>query len=344
MEVITGHRIYVVVFESILIVPILFGNLLILFSIGNYRKLQTKGNILVTSLAVADLLVAVLVIPQDLVAFSQEAYSERKLQCLFRKSSYIVFFGASILNLCFVSVERFVAVVYPYRYSRHCGPRVLVSAVVVSWTVAGVLGMLPLSGLNYWFPGCYCDITLMWPFAFTTTVYLIYVSSIFITASLYTKVSRVAAKQRKAIKITTHSMSFNFEVKLTKRLKRTRIMGLVISSFIIYWLPYFTLGCLRLAGVRTNSTINLLTEVSIVIGACNSCVNWAIFGLMNQEFKDGFKLVLGRCKQWVTPKRGTGSETAISYITGEPINNTEMISIGESQPPIQSVLPLCIGK
>jgi hypothetical protein len=57
---------YFFVIEAIPIVPILFGNSLILFSIARFRRLRTRMNILVANLLVSDFLVGLIMIPYDI--------------------------------------------------------------------------------------------------------------------------------------------------------------------------------------------------------------------------------------------------------------------------------------
>jgi hypothetical protein len=57
---------YFFVIEAILIVPMLFGNSLILFSIARFRRLRTRMNILVANLSVSDFLVGLIIIPYDI--------------------------------------------------------------------------------------------------------------------------------------------------------------------------------------------------------------------------------------------------------------------------------------
>lgn len=58
-----GERNYYAMFYSLLILAIVFGNVLVCLAVLRERSLQTTTNYLVVSLAVADLLVASLVMP-----------------------------------------------------------------------------------------------------------------------------------------------------------------------------------------------------------------------------------------------------------------------------------------
>lgn len=58
-----SERNYYAMFYSLLILAIVFGNVLVCLAVLRERSLQTTTNYLVVSLAVADLLVATLVMP-----------------------------------------------------------------------------------------------------------------------------------------------------------------------------------------------------------------------------------------------------------------------------------------
>lgn len=87
------------------------------FIMGNFfRKLRVITNYFVVSLAFADILVALVVMPFN---FSVQFYNEwvfTPIICDLWNSSDVYFTSTSILHLCCISVDRYYAIVKPLKY------------------------------------------------------------------------------------------------------------------------------------------------------------------------------------------------------------------------------------
>lgn len=81
-----------------------------------FRKLRVITNYFVVSLAFADILVALVVMPFN---FSVQFYNEwifTPIICDLWNSSDVYFTSTSILHLCCISVDRYYAIVKPLKY------------------------------------------------------------------------------------------------------------------------------------------------------------------------------------------------------------------------------------
>lgn len=86
------------------------------FTFFCYRKLRVITNYFVVSLAFADILVAMVVMPFN---FSVQFYNEwifGPVICDLWNSSDVYFTSTSILHLCCISVDRYYAIVKPLKY------------------------------------------------------------------------------------------------------------------------------------------------------------------------------------------------------------------------------------
>lgn len=148
LEVLPAHRALTGCFLALLIVWTLFGNFTVCAAIYRYRHLRAKvTNIFIVSLALSDLLVAVLVMPWKAVAevagfWPFGGFCKTWLACDIMCST------ASILNLCVISVDRYWAVSSPFRYERTMNKKVAFVMIGVTWTVAVVISFIPVQ-LNW---------------------------------------------------------------------------------------------------------------------------------------------------------------------------------------------------
>ncbi|XP_056136535.1 D(1) dopamine receptor-like [Lampris incognitus] len=120
------------------------GNFTVCAAIFRYRHLRAKvTNIFIASLALSDLLVAVLVMPWKAAAevagfWPFGAFCNTWVACDIMCST------ASILNLCVISVDRYWAVSSPFRYERKMDRRVASVMLGVTWTVSVVISFVPV--------------------------------------------------------------------------------------------------------------------------------------------------------------------------------------------------------
>ncbi|XP_051910557.1 D(3) dopamine receptor isoform X1 [Hippocampus zosterae] len=145
-----GGRNYYAMLYSLLILAIVFGNVLVCLAVLRERSLQTTTNYLVVSLAVADLLVASLVMPWAVyLEVVGGAWLFSRLYCNVFVTLDVMMCTASILNLCAISIDRYTAVVMPvlYNTTHRSRKRVFVMIATV-WVLAFAVSCPLLFGFN----------------------------------------------------------------------------------------------------------------------------------------------------------------------------------------------------
>ncbi|XP_075994220.1 D(3) dopamine receptor [Genypterus blacodes] len=143
------HNYYAMIY-SVLILAIVFGNVLVCLAVLRERSLQTTTNYLVVSLAVADLLVASLVMPWAVyLEVVGGAWLFSRVYCNIFVTLDVMMCTASILNLCAISIDRYTAVVMPvlYNTTQHSRKRVLIMISSV-WVLAFAVSCPLLFGFN----------------------------------------------------------------------------------------------------------------------------------------------------------------------------------------------------
>ncbi|GFT79735.1 5-hydroxytryptamine receptor [Nephila pilipes] len=130
---------------SFLILFTIVGNISVIIAITREKALQTKGNCLVLSLAVADLLVACLVMPLGAVYEVNREWTLGKELCDIWTSFDVLCCTASILHLVAIAVDRYWAVTdidyVRQRQSWHVG-----LTIMIVWLVALSISVAPLIG------------------------------------------------------------------------------------------------------------------------------------------------------------------------------------------------------
>ena len=121
----------------ILTVVVVSGNTLVIYFITTNRRLQTQVNLFIMPLAIADFCFGLIYSP---TFFTYEFYlpCDRELRQIF--AAYFAF--ASLTNLCIMTVDRYVAIVMPFRYVPIMTSRCIVAMVILSWLFPAVLYFL----------------------------------------------------------------------------------------------------------------------------------------------------------------------------------------------------------
>jgi len=113
------EHIFIAFFLVILILMTVLGNVLVVLSVFLYKRMRTFTNFLLTSLATADLLVGLLIMPLSLIdLLHQHRWPFGRLLCRIWATMDVLLCTASILNLCIISLDRYMAITSPLKYPR----------------------------------------------------------------------------------------------------------------------------------------------------------------------------------------------------------------------------------
>ncbi|XP_009977365.1 PREDICTED: D(2) dopamine receptor isoform X2 [Tauraco erythrolophus] len=140
---------YYAMLLTLLIFVIVFGNVLVCMAVSREKALQTTTNYLIVSLAVADLLVATLVMPWMVYLEVVGEWRFSQIHCDIFVTLDVMMCTASILNLCAISIDRYTAVAMPMLYNtRYSSKRRVTLMIAVVWVLSFAISCPLLFGLN----------------------------------------------------------------------------------------------------------------------------------------------------------------------------------------------------
>ncbi|KAM8749537.1 5-hydroxytryptamine receptor 2A isoform 2-T2 [Acanthopagrus schlegelii] len=134
----------------VVIAVTVMGNILVILAVSLEKKLQNATNYFLMSLAVADMLLGILVMPVSMVTILYD-YSWPLPSDLCPVWIYldVLFSTASIMHLCAISLDRYIGIRNPIHHSRfnsHTKARIKIMAV---WTISvGISMPIPVLGLR----------------------------------------------------------------------------------------------------------------------------------------------------------------------------------------------------
>ncbi|XP_036136995.1 D(4) dopamine receptor [Molossus molossus] len=301
----------------LLIGAVLAGNSLVCVSVAAERALQTPTNYFIVSLAAADLLLALLVLP--LFVYSEVQGGVWLLSrglCDALMAMDVMLCTASIFNLCAISVDRFVAVAVPLRYNRQSRRQLLL--IGATWLLAAAVAVPVLCGLNdtrgrdpavcrlenrdYVVYSSVCSFFLPCPL-----MLLLYWATFRglrrWEAARRTKLHGrgprrpsgpgppppAAAAPPEAIPAGPPPQARRRRAKITGRERKAmRVLPVVVGAFLVCWTPFFVVHITRALCPACAVPPRLVSAVTW-LGYLNSALNPLIYTVFNAEFRSVFR-------------------------------------------------------
>ncbi|KAM4558572.1 5-hydroxytryptamine receptor 1F [Odontesthes bonariensis] len=134
---------------SVVAILTTFFNCLVITAIAVTRKLHHPANYLICSLAVTDLLVAVLVMPFSIIYIQKEKWVMGEVVCTIFLSVDITCCTCSILHLAAIAIDRYRAITDAVEYSRKRTGARAGAMVAVVWLLSILISLPPLLWRHY---------------------------------------------------------------------------------------------------------------------------------------------------------------------------------------------------
>ena len=270
----------------ILAVGIVIGNGLAIFLITTRPNLRTTTNWFVLSLAVADFGVGAVWYPRiSFCSIREQTCVNEAVKIAFPIGYSFVF--ASVTNLCALTLDRYLAIVHPLRYTTFMTKRRLALLVSAAWGVAffylisSLVMLFALAGESQKILE-----KSIWLYE-TVIAMLAWVFLLFVTVRIFLVVRRIA-RQNAAL---VAQLNFNHKLQhgVAFKARETasgKIIGIVVTVFIVCYL-YSTVDLvLLIAGPPPPPTA---LEVLILLQLLNSAVNPVAYALHKREIKRELK-------------------------------------------------------
>lgn len=196
-------RVLLVLVLLLIIIGTVIGNLLVCVAVCLVRKLRRPYNYLLVSLAVSDLCVALLVMPMALLLELLGEWQFGGLACDVWVSFDVLSCTASILNLCMISVDRYLAITKPLEYGVKRTPRRMVAYIAFVWLGAAFISLPPILilGNEHGDDGSICEVcNNFWYQIYATfgSFYIPLTVMVIVYYKIFCAAKRIVNEERKA--------------------------------------------------------------------------------------------------------------------------------------------------
>ncbi|XP_055380911.1 octopamine receptor beta-1R-like isoform X2 [Condylostylus longicornis] len=303
-----------------IILAAIFGNMLVIVSVMQHRKLRVITNYFVVSLAVADMLVALCAMTFNASVEISGKWMFGSTMCDVWNSFDVYFSTASILHLCCISVDRYYAIVRPLSYPLIMTHSKVMLMLLIVWMSPALLSFMPI------FLGWYttsenleflqqnpdvCEFKVNKSYAIISSSVSFWIPGI-VMIYMYFKIYREADRQERmlyrsrvaALLLDKHLQINHIPVprpsiqieqtaitSMRRERKAARTLGIIMSAFLLCWLPFF-LWYITSSLCDECMTPKIVVGILFWIGYFNSALNPIIYAYFNREFRAAFKKTL----------------------------------------------------
>ncbi|NXG12969.1 NMUR2 protein, partial [Grallaria varia] len=294
------------------------GNFLVCLVILKHQNMKTPTNYYLFSLAVSDLLVLLFGMPLEVYEmWSNYPFLFGPVGCYLKTALFETVCFASILSVTTLSVERYIAILHPFRAKLKSTRRRALRTIVVLW-VLSVLFALPNTGTHGIMLQNFPNGTLI-PGSATCTVVMplwIYNCIVQITSLLFYVLPMgvisvlyylMGLRLKGDETLEVEEMAVN--VQRPSRKSVTKMLFVLVIVFAICWAP-FHIDRLFFSFVVewTEPLANIFNLIHVVSGVffyLSSATNPIIYNLLSQRFRMAFLSVISPCCKCWAPKHPT---------------------------------------
>lgn len=310
-QVATSVLIPITIIYVLMFVTGVIGNVAVCVVIIRNRTMHTATNYYLFSLAISDLIILLLGLPNELAGFwHQYPYIQGEIFCKFRSFVSEMASYASVLTIVSFSVERYLAICHPLHVFLLGDFQRVLRVVSVDWIVAGLAAVpyllftrinyvdYPLGTGHYLDESAFCallDINITpkgYPMHELATI-LFFIIPVGILLFLYISMAVTLAQSMNGV---GQSGSVHGERHVNSSRKQIiRMLAVVVIAFFLCWAPFHAqrLGYVYFKESHVFRIINeYLMYVSGITYYVSSTINPILYNVMSAKYRAAFRRTL----------------------------------------------------
>ena len=271
------------------------GNAAVLWLFYKNESLRTISNRFLASLCVADFLVGLVIDPIWIAIRSSTQPQRTHILKQVINLLWIHTTAATVFNLCCVSVDRFIAIRFPFRYQDIITKKRCYVVIIMVWLISLLLPSLVMI----------VDVENLW---LSSTVLTLCIPIVLVTLC-YVWIFKTARKQATAIRqVNQPAANPDEPTRVIENYKAIKTIGFVLGAFLASWMPSLVASVVHYFAASNPCVDHKLYTVVWpwieAITLTSSAINPWIYYFRNSKFREALR----RNFRWffsmeVTPER-----------------------------------------
>ena len=262
------------------------GNVVVVWLFHKHESLRTISNRFLASLSVADAFVGLVIDPVWIVIVCWIQPRGQRNLIMLTKMLWIQTTAATTLNSCCVSIDRFIAIRFPFRYQNMLTKRRCFAVIILVWFISLSLPFLIFERERK-------DRKEL----FVSTIFTMCLVLLLVVSFCYIIIFKLARKQFRRILPAKNipDSDENVRVRGMQNFKAIKTVGFVLSACIITWMPSVVLQLVKFYYMEEEKRCRLRKLTFVVspwveaIAFSSSAINPLIYYFRNSDFRRAFR-------------------------------------------------------
>ena len=266
------------------------GNAVVLWLFYKNESLRTISNKFLASLCVADFLAGLVVDPMYI---GIRVFVQPRKDSILLNAIYMVWIhstAATVFNLCCVSVNRFIAIRFPFRYQDIITKKRCYAVIIMVWLISLFLPFSRTLVDNR------MNVEELW----FSLSFVFFKLPITVVTLCYFAIFKAARKQASRIKTENlqNANERNASARAIQNYKAIKTIGFVLGVFIVSWMPSLVVSVVDYVTASDMCVDHKLSYIVWpwieAVGLTSSAINPWIYVFRNGEFREALR----RCFHW----------------------------------------------
>ncbi|KAK6182200.1 hypothetical protein SNE40_009932 [Patella caerulea] len=295
-NVIWSVILFVVVLEAII------GNLFVIISVFRFSYLREEiSNLFIVNLSITDLSTSIVVMLSSLGTFIADVWPFGKFWCYFVCAANYCLIIVSMMTLCFISIDRYVAIVYPFYYPNKITKKRVICMIFYTWFQGILFSIIPV--LYHWIEFDYWEVicAISWYKEREQALYYVIFAFLLcfllpglVLAYCYCRVLTIAHQQHRRHQEQRNNINSVYNSSSTKYSTSSKAVKSLLIVVLAYFLCMTPFSCTKLYKVSVDEEKplpNYMSLLASIMAFCSSAVNPLIYGIFRKDFRHAYKKI-----------------------------------------------------